>query len=56
MLLKRPEIAHELSEKLAARRVELIAVREGLDASGREARLKSERVKILAGIKSFFGL
>ncbi len=31
VLLKRPEIATELSEKLAKRRVELLAVRDGLD-------------------------
>ena len=56
ILLARPAIATELSEKLAARRVELIAVREGLDASAMIARESVERDRILGGIKSFFGL
>ena len=56
VLLARPEIANELSEKLATRRVELIAMREGLDASTMGDRHDSERERILGGIKSFFGL
>jgi CRP-like cAMP-binding protein/small-conductance mechanosensitive channel len=56
VLLARPEIANALSEKLAARRMELIAVREGLDASDMFARQSVERDRILGGIKSFFGL
>ncbi|HEY8077773.1 MAG TPA: mechanosensitive ion channel family protein, partial [Labilithrix sp.] len=56
VLLDRPEIANELSEKLATRRVELIAVRDGLDAAAKTSRQASERERILAGIKSFFGL
>jgi small-conductance mechanosensitive channel/CRP-like cAMP-binding protein len=56
VLLKRPEIANELSEKLATRRVELIAARDNLDQSARAARQASERERILGGIKSFFGL
>jgi small-conductance mechanosensitive channel/CRP-like cAMP-binding protein len=56
VLLERPEIATELSEKLAARRVELIAARDGLDASAKSARQSVERDRILGNIKSFFGL
>jgi CRP-like cAMP-binding protein len=56
VLLGRPEIANELSAMLAARRVELIAVRDGLDARARTARESVERDRILGGIKSFFGL
>jgi CRP-like cAMP-binding protein len=56
VLLGRPEIATELSEKLAARRVELIAAREGLDAHAKSARQSVERDRILGNIKSFFGL
>jgi small-conductance mechanosensitive channel/CRP-like cAMP-binding protein len=56
VLLARPEIATEMSEKLASRRVELIAAREGLDAEAKQARQASERDRILGGIKSFFGL
>lgn len=56
VLLGRPEIVGELSHKLAERRVELMAVREGLDAAAMKAREATERDKILGGIKSFFGL
>lgn len=56
VLLNRPEIANELSEKLATRRVELIAAREGLDAKAKDARHSVERDRILGGIKSFFSL
>ena len=56
VFLQRPEIANELSEKLATRRVELIAVRDGLDASAKSARQASERERILLAIKGFFGL
>lgn len=56
VLLPRPEIAQELSAKLAARRVELIAVRDNLDDSAKTARESMERDRILGGIKSFFGL
>src|SRR5690606_16681814 len=56
VLLKRPEIATELSEKLAARRIELIAARDGLDAEAKTARQSVERDRILGNIKSFFGL
>jgi small-conductance mechanosensitive channel/CRP-like cAMP-binding protein len=56
VLLGRPEIATELSDKLATRRVELVAAREGLDAHGKRERQASERERILRGIKSFFAL
>jgi CRP-like cAMP-binding protein len=56
VLLARPEIADELAETLAARRMGLVAVREGLDAEALRARHASERERILGGIKSFFGL
>jgi small-conductance mechanosensitive channel/CRP-like cAMP-binding protein len=56
VLLARPEIALLLSEKLATRRVELLAVRENLDMTAQKARHASERDRILEGIKSFFGL
>ena len=56
VLLARPEIATELSDKLASRRVELIAAREGLDAGTKRARQASERERILSGIRTFFAL
>ena len=56
VLLGRPEIVTELSSKLARRRVELIAARDGLDASSKQQREASERERILRGIKAFFAL
>jgi CRP-like cAMP-binding protein len=56
VLLGRPQIVTELSSKLASRRVELIAAREGLDASSKQQREDSERERILRGIKAFFAL
>ncbi len=56
ILRRRPEIAEHISEILAARRVELDAAREGLDAQAQSQRLSSENVRILHGIKTFFGL
>jgi CRP-like cAMP-binding protein len=52
----RPEIADHMSDLLAHRRVELIAVREGLDANAKTARQVVERRKILERIQNFFGL
>lgn len=56
VLLPRPEIANELSEKLAKRRIELIAARDGLDDRQKEARESIERDRILGAIRSFFSL
>jgi small-conductance mechanosensitive channel/CRP-like cAMP-binding protein len=56
VLLARPDIATELSDKLANRKVELIAAREGLDAMSQREREASERDRILRGIKAFFAL
>jgi len=56
VLLSRPEIANELSEKLANRRVELIATREDLDDEQKSARMSMERDQILGAIRSFFSL
>jgi small-conductance mechanosensitive channel len=52
----RPEIAHEMSAKMAARRVELIAAREQLDEKAKKAREASEKERILGRIQDFFGL
>ncbi len=56
ILQRRPAIAERISEILAARRVELDAVREGLDPEAHSQRLSHENVRILRGIKDFFGL
>jgi small-conductance mechanosensitive channel/CRP-like cAMP-binding protein len=56
ILQRRPAIAERISEILAARRVELDAARGGLDAEGRSQRLSHENLRILTGIRQFFGL
>jgi CRP-like cAMP-binding protein/small-conductance mechanosensitive channel len=56
ILQQRPAIAEKTSEILAARRVELDAVRDDLDPDARHQRLSSENVRILGSIKQFFGL
>lgn len=56
VVVERPQMAEELSETLAARRVDLTARRDGLDPDARISRHASERDRILGGIKGFFGL
>ncbi len=56
VITKRPNIATEMSKRLAERRVELIAIRDGLDDEARKAREKKEQAHILENIQNFFGL
>lgn len=56
ILQQRPAIAERISEILATRRVELDAVREGLEPSSQNQRISRENVRILGSIKQFFGL
>ncbi len=56
IISKRPNIATEMSQRLAERRVELIAIRDGLDDEARKAREKKEQAHILQSIQDFFGL
>jgi small-conductance mechanosensitive channel/CRP-like cAMP-binding protein len=56
ILQRRPAIAERISEILAARRVELDAARGGLDADAQQQRLSHENIRILSGIRQFFGL
>ena len=56
VLAQRPELAQEISAILAQRRVELVAVRENLDAETKNRQLVSERSRILESIRDFFGL
>lgn len=56
ILQKRPAIAERISEILAGRRVELDAARGGLDPEAHSQRLSHENLRILTGIKQFFGL
>jgi hypothetical protein len=56
ILARRPEIAKEMSTILAQRRVELVAVRDNLDADAKKRKMVSEGSKILESIRDFFGL
>jgi small-conductance mechanosensitive channel/CRP-like cAMP-binding protein len=56
ILARRPEIAKEMSAVLAQRRVELVAVRDNLDAEAKKRKMVTERSKILESIRDFFGL
>jgi small-conductance mechanosensitive channel/CRP-like cAMP-binding protein len=56
IIKSRPEMAQEISEVLAKRRVELAAVREGLDSEAKSRRLTSERNRIFHAIRDFFAL
>jgi small-conductance mechanosensitive channel/CRP-like cAMP-binding protein len=56
VLRTRPEMLEIISQVMARRRVELAAVREGLDAEAKKRRVKEERNQILSSIQSFFGL
>jgi len=56
IIKNRPEVAQEISEVLAKRRVELAAVREGLDSDAKKRRLSTERSRIFHAVKDFFAL
>jgi small-conductance mechanosensitive channel/CRP-like cAMP-binding protein len=56
LVARRPEIAQEVSAILAVRRVELSAVREGLDEAAKSRRIDSEKTHLLSSIRGFFGL
>ena len=56
VLLARPEIAAELSARIASRRVELLAARDGLDAAMQNSKHHTESERIKKAITSFFGL
>jgi small-conductance mechanosensitive channel/CRP-like cAMP-binding protein len=56
VLRNRPEMLDTISGVMARRRVELAAVREGLDAEARRRRVTEEHNQLLSSIQSFFGL
>jgi small-conductance mechanosensitive channel/CRP-like cAMP-binding protein len=56
VLRNRPEMVEVISQVMARRRVELAAVREGLDAEARKRRVTEERNQLLSSIQAFFGL
>jgi len=56
VLKERPQIAESLSSVMARRRGELAAVREGLDADQKKARVREEKNRILESLQTFFGM
>jgi CRP-like cAMP-binding protein len=56
LLERRPELAKEVAEILAERRVALEAARENLDPASRDLRVEGERHRILSAVQDFFGL
>ena len=56
LLQARPELAAQLAELLAARRVGLVAAREHLDAAATAARQASDAKDLLSRIRRFFEL
>jgi CRP-like cAMP-binding protein len=56
VIRERPELAEQIAEILARRRVELMAVKEGLDAAAQERRLAAARSDLTTKIRAFFGL
>ena len=56
IIRERPQLAERIAEVLAHRKVELMAVKEGLDAAAQERRLKATQSDLASRIRSFFGL
>ena len=56
ILKQRPEIAEDISEQLARRRVELDAAREGLNEEAMQARMRHHKGDLLRRMKDFFRL
>jgi CRP-like cAMP-binding protein len=56
ILQRRPELAENISEILAGRRVELEAAREGLDEEARKQRKRRHQGDLLQRMRTFFGL
>lgn len=56
ILEERPEIAEGLSGILAQRHMDLVALKETLDAGEKARRLQDQHGRILEAIRSFFGL
>ena len=56
IMQSRPEIAEDISEVLARRRVELDAAREDLNEEAKRARMRHHQGDLLNRIKHFFRL
>ena len=55
-LMSRPEIAEDISDILARRRVELEATREGLTDETKKLRIRHHQIDLLKRIQNFFTL
>ncbi len=56
VLRGRPEMVEVITQVMARRRVEMAAVREGMDAETRQRRVTAEKTQLLSSIQAFFGL
>jgi CRP-like cAMP-binding protein len=56
LLERRPEIASEVADVLAERRVALNLARDHLNTADRHSRVEGERAQILTAVQKFFGL
>lgn len=56
ILRRRPQVADQLAEVLAQRRIELEAAQENLDAATQSQRLDSSKSDLLGRIRGFFGI
>ncbi len=56
LMLRRPQLASEISHVLAEREVNLAAVKEGLSAEARRSRLQSAHSSLTEKVRLFFGL
>jgi small-conductance mechanosensitive channel/CRP-like cAMP-binding protein len=56
ILAERPDVATPIAALLAERRVQLQAVREGLDAESHNKRVMEEQSRLLDKMRQFFGL
>ena len=56
VLERSPEVAEFVAEVLARHRVELVAVRDGLDQEARQRRVDADKRDLLGKIRGFFGL
>ena len=56
VLAERPEVASPIAALLAERQVQLMAVKEGLDAEARSRRMIEVEERLLTRMRAFFGL
>lgn len=56
ILMDRPEVARPIAALLAERQVQLIEVKETLDATARDRQLKEQETQLLSKMRAFFGI